>query len=215
MSGSAQVNSIDAIQTLREALAGFRADAAKALEAAEQDVRHFFDWLDDQQKHWKKAVRECEEHVLRAKTELVAKRYTRMDGRGEPTTEKEVALKKAQARLRYAEEKVQNCRRWANVLPRAVTEYEGPARQLAGMLDTEVRHAMALLDHKLETLDAYVHMAPPPAPSLEPAGDAAEAAPGNGEPDPPTPASPASNQAAAPAAVVDEAAPEPAERRQP
>ena len=100
-----------------------------------------------------------------------------------------LALEKAQKRLHDAEDKVERVRHWLHVLPRAVTEYEGPSRQLAGMLDSDLAQGIVLLDHKLEALEAYVALRPPTGPGPAPPRTM-----------PPSPV-PAANPSAAPPAL--------------
>jgi hypothetical protein len=157
-SESAQVNSIAALKEFREGLCDFRQDAKEALCTTELAVRHFQDWLEDQQRFWRAEVRTSEELVVRAKIELEQRKYSRQDRRG--YTEQELALRKATARLEYAREKVQKVAHWKNVLPRAILEYQGPARQLAGMLDADLVRGLALLERKIEALEAYVSIGP-------------------------------------------------------
>jgi hypothetical protein len=182
-SPSARVTSIDALRDFRAGLCKFGLTAREALCVTDLEIRRFLDWLDTQQKYWKHEVRRREEDVHRARAELSVRKFYHETGRG--TTEPEIALRKAQERLREAEEKVRNVRRWLNELPRAITEYEGPARQLSGMLDADLTRALARLGQKLEALDAYLAstgLGPEPeAPvSTAPAtaGEATEAAPG-------------------------------------
>jgi hypothetical protein len=178
MSQSARVLSLETIAEFREALCQFRLDAAKALDAATGDIRRAFDWLQDQQKFWKGTVRLCEEELLRAKRELEQRKLARMDDHGPGYTEQEQAFRKAQARLRHAEEKAEHCRCWIRALPREVIDCEGQIQRLAGMLDAELRQGVAVLDRKQASLEAYVHLAPPSAPAPEvPAEEAAPPAP--------------------------------------
>ena len=169
MSSSARVTSLDALKTFRAALCEFRADAKDALGAAELEIRHVLDWLQQQLKHWRAEVRRCEEDVVRAKAELVQRKYSKADRRG--YTEPELALKKATARLEEAQQKVERTRHWIRALPQEVTEYEGPARQLAGMLDAELTRAIALLGQRIEALEAYVQTAPPTIPQPPPTAE--------------------------------------------
>jgi DNA repair exonuclease SbcCD ATPase subunit len=157
-SGSAQVHSIAALKEFREGLCDFRQDAKEALCTTELAVRHFQDWLEDQQRHWRNEVRVCEELVVRAKMELEQRKYSHADRRG--YTEQELALRKATARLEYARDKVEKVAHWRNVLPRAILEYQGPARQLGGMLDADLVRGLALLERKIEALEAYVAIGP-------------------------------------------------------
>jgi hypothetical protein len=73
-------------------------------------------------------------------------------------------LYKAKMRLKEAEDKLACCKRWAPLLQHAMHEYHGPARVLAGKLDTDLVRSLALLKRKLEDLEAYLSLAPPSTP---------------------------------------------------
>ncbi len=64
-----------------------------------------------------------------------------------------------------AEEKVVVAKRWLLHLPQAVSEYEGPARRLAGLLDADLKQGLAILENKIAILEAYAALAVPDAPS--------------------------------------------------
>jgi hypothetical protein len=173
-SPAARVTSVDALREFRAGLCSFGLTAREALCATDVEIRRFLDWLHGQQKYWKQELRRREEAVLQAKAELSVRKFYRDNHRG--TTEPEIALRKAQERLREAEEKVRNVVRWLNELPRALTEYEGPARQLSGMLDADLTRAVARLGQKLDALEAYMAGTPSEAPPVE-GVPAAEGAP--------------------------------------
>ena len=59
------------------------------------------------------------------------------------------------------------------MLPQALTEFELPMRRLGGFLDGDVRHALAVLDAKIQALDDYAALEAPAAP---PGADAARPA---------------------------------------
>jgi hypothetical protein len=168
MSQSAQVQSIDALKAFREALCTFGVDAQAALCSAESEIRRVLDFLHAQQQYWQHQVREREEEVTRAKTVLIQRRWGHTEGKGPGTTEAEMALRKAKYRLQEAEEKVQAVRRWLQQLPQPLLEYEGHARQLSGWLESDLRQGLAVLDQKLDALDAYVHLGAGPAPGAAP-----------------------------------------------
>lgn len=164
----ARVTSIPPLEAFRAALAEFLVDAQDALSGAEADIRRTENWLQEQQKHWQREIRKRTEEVQRAKNELAARKYQNRDGKGLGSTDQEKALKKAQLRLEEAETKLANCRRWAPQLHHAIHEYHGPARLLAGALETEGVNALAVLGNKLAALEAYLNVAvpmtTPPAP---------------------------------------------------
>jgi len=164
MGPSARVTSIEAIKEFRASLCCFGHDAKEAVCATELEIRRIFDWLEAKLKFWQKEVRIRQEEVVRAKAELIQRQYSQRDGRGPGTTDQEIALEKANRRLQEAEAKVEKTRHWQNLLPRAVAEYEGPARQLMGMLDADLARGIAILDQKIDALDAYLRAEAPSTP---------------------------------------------------
>lgn len=168
MSQSARVNSLDALKALHAALARYGPEAQEALGAAENEIRRVFDFLNDQLKHWQRQVEKRQEDVNRARADLAHARAIRQ-GERSGYAEQEIALRKAQNRLREAEEKVTTTRRWLLHLPQAVHEYEGPSRRLAGMLDSELKQGLAVLQNKIAILQAYMAV-PVPEPPSAPSG---------------------------------------------
>ena len=173
MSDSAHVSSIDAVKAFREALCTFGIDAQAALCSAETEIRRVVDWLRGQLQFWQRQVRECQEEVTRAKAVLVQKRWGHDEGRGPGSTEAELALRKAQQRLKEAEAKVLTVRRWLQQLPQSLLEYEGHARQLSGWLESDLKHGLVVLDQKIDALEAYVRLTAGPGPGPEVAASAA------------------------------------------
>src|SRR5262249_16675888 len=77
------------------------------------------------------------------------------------TTEQELALRRATARLEFAEDQVEVSRRWIRQWPKDVLEYRGPPGQLKGLVAGELPRACAFLDRKTATLAAHLPTAPP------------------------------------------------------
>jgi hypothetical protein len=165
MGRTARVTSIEMVQDYRSKLAEFGKEAKDTLCAAEMHIRRTFDWLAERAKHWHKEIKVRTEEVVRAKIELTSRKHMCKDGRGPGTTDQEKALRKAQMRLKEAEEKAANCKRWGPLLQHAVHEYQGSARLLSGVLDTDLLNALAMLAQKLTALEAYLALQ---APSLAP-----------------------------------------------
>jgi hypothetical protein len=168
MQPPAHVTSLDLLRDFRAALATFRADAQDALAAVELDIRKACDWLAEQRQFWQRQVREWQDRVTQAKSELNQRQMVLPGERVPDCTQQIKALRLAQQRLAHAEEQVERARRWEPALRQAVDEYQGPARQLGAMLDADVPRSAALLDRLLASLEAYVAAAPvlpsPPAP---------------------------------------------------
>jgi hypothetical protein len=174
MSDSAHVTAIAAFNDLRQALVCFGEAAAEALSAAEAEIRRTAEWIEDQLKSWEQEVRVAEDVVFQAKTELTRRKMMHFGDRRPDTTDQELALRKAQARLEHAEDQVKITRAWLREWPQAILDYRGPSGQLQGLLEGELPRACAFLDRKTASLEAYAGLT---APSLPPP----EAAPASGE----------------------------------
>jgi hypothetical protein len=157
----ANVTSIESVERFRGRLVEFGKELQDALSGIEMHIRRTFDWLDEQAKHWKLEIRKREEEVTRAKIELQSRKAMCKDGRGPGTTDQEKALRKAQTRLKEAEEKAKNCKKWVPLLQHEVHEYHGPARLLGSFVETEFATGLAILKQKLAELDAYLSIAAP------------------------------------------------------
>src|SRR5690348_13242278 len=110
MAQAARVTSIDAIEEFKAAWCRFGTDAGNALANLDLQIRRAFDWLEDQTKFWKTEIRRREELVVRAKGELLQRKYSNRDGRGQGCTDQEIALEKALAGLDEAQTKLRNCK---------------------------------------------------------------------------------------------------------
>src|SRR6516162_9015939 len=129
-------------------------EAQEALGAAARGIRGTFEFLEDQLKHWQRQVDRRREDVNRARADLAHARALRQ-GERSGYVEQEIALRKAQNLLREAEEKVVTVKRWLLHLPQAITEYEGPARRLAGLSDSTLKQPPAIFENKIGVLEAY------------------------------------------------------------
>jgi hypothetical protein len=184
MNQSARVNSIDALKEFRVALCKFGQVGKEAICSVDLELRRTLDWVEGQVSYWQRELRKREEEYVRAKSELTVRRHSRNDDRG--TTELELAMEEALRRYKHAEMKLDSSRQWSRELPRLFTEYEGPAHQLAGMLDAELAQGAALLQQKVNALEAYVATLAPSLPAA-PAAPSKDATPA--ETPPPAPAS--------------------------
>jgi hypothetical protein len=183
MTQAARVFSIEDLEAFHASLARFGAQGQESLASAELEIRRCLETIQDRLTFWQREIHRRQEDVNRARSELAFKR-SMSEGKRTGAVEQEIALAKAQARLREAEDKVVVCRRWITQLPQAINEYEGYARVLAGMFDGNLKQSLNLLQKKIAVLKQYAEMAPPtdagapttPVPQ-QPAADAAEAAP--------------------------------------
>src|SRR5438876_9094539 len=110
MSQRARVTSIETVQHFRNALCEFGKEVQDTLCGVELYIRRTTDWLADQGRYWQQQIRVRQEEFTRAKIELTSRKYANQGGKGPGTTDQEKAFRKAQGRLREAEEKLANCR---------------------------------------------------------------------------------------------------------
>ncbi len=153
---AAHVKSVAALTEFRAAVGTFRSEAQDALDALALDIRRCHDWLADQRKFWEKAVRESHDEVVHAKAELSRRQTVGPNDRVPDTSQQEEDLRKAKAKLKYAEEKVEKCRQWVGRFERAIDEYSGPVRRLAGRVESDLPKAAASLERLVDKLEAYL-----------------------------------------------------------
>jgi hypothetical protein len=157
MSTSANVHNIDLLKRLQAALARFGVDAQAALGLGDSEIRRVRAALEERGKFWQQQVHRRQEEVTQARAALSHARALH-EGKKVGCIEQELALRKAQERLREAEDKVVTVRRWKRDLPEALKDYEAAARGLSGYLETDLRQAVALLEGKVASLEAYMDL---------------------------------------------------------
>ena|SRR6266496_957320 len=155
MNPAAHVTSIEGMADFQAALATFTEKAKDALGSVELELRRMIDWLAEQAKHWQTEIRLAENAVFEAKAELTRKKMMKIGDRKPDTTDQEKALRRAQAWLEHAEEKLAHTRHWQRAFPDAMLDYQGPARQLQFMLEAQVPQMSAYLHQKIEALEKY------------------------------------------------------------
>ncbi|HKI37843.1 MAG TPA: hypothetical protein VKA46_38675 [Gemmataceae bacterium] len=161
MSEHARVTSIEALKDFRADLCTFSDRAKDGLSSVQMEIQRALDWIEDQGKHWQREVRRWEEAVNQARTELARRKIIRIGDRAPDCTEQEDILRAALHRLDEAEDKLARTRRCLPNFRRSVDEYQGPARQLAGFLEGEQPRALALLQQKIDALEAYARLTAP------------------------------------------------------
>jgi len=161
----ADVRSIAAVIDWRADLTNYGDLLAEAMAGVDLEIRRAADWLEEQLSLWKKAIRDCEEDVVRAKAELAQRKFPTWDGREPDCTVQEKALRLARARLEHAQEKVETVRRWIGRLPKMIDEmFTGASRRLKSMLEADVPSALAELGRRIASLESYAGLRPDHAP---------------------------------------------------
>ncbi len=161
MDPGADVRAVYALQDWHGQLSRFRQEALEALSMIRMEIRRAFDWIDDTGRGWKVEIRDAEEEVVQRKVELNAREMPNFDGRIPDTSVQEKNLARAKARLEFARDQVEACRKWAAKLPKIISEeYEATARKFGNMMEIDVPNALARLTEQLAALERYMDLRP-------------------------------------------------------
>jgi len=166
MSQYARVNSVVLLKSLKASLATFSDAAAVALDEVSTDVQRTLAWLnEDRKRYWSNQVHVCAERVTQAKLALKQKNVLdrALSGTTSSAVEERKALAIAERRLREAQAKHARTRSWIQQIDKLQSDYRGGVQGLVGAIDADIPNAMARLEKMIDSLEAYVALAPPEA----------------------------------------------------
>jgi hypothetical protein len=126
--------------------------------------------------YWKQQVHERQEEVAQAQAEWHRVKLMRAQDYKVDEVGPKKALARAKARLEEAEEKIEKVRHWGRVAQHAVEEYEGRVRGLTDLVEGDPPPSVVFLDRVVESLDAYLKVAPPTSATDKPISGAARGA---------------------------------------
>ncbi|HPC97108.1 MAG TPA: hypothetical protein PLU87_19375 [Sedimentisphaerales bacterium] len=167
MSPYARVHSVVLLKALKASLATFSDAAAVALDEVSTDVQRTRAWLnEDRQRYWSNQVRACAERVTQAKLALKQKNVLdrALSGTTSSAVEERKALAIAERRLREAQSKLSRTRSWIQQIDKLQSDYRSGVQGLVSAIDVDIPNAMARLEKMIDSLEAYVALAPPEAP---------------------------------------------------
>jgi hypothetical protein len=169
MSQGANVRSVDAIRDFKVALINFAEEAQNALASVEMEIRQIRNWLlRDQLSFWQAQIKRGQERVSTTRADLFRRKISQSNSDAISDTEQREAVRDAERKLREAEEKVIMIKKWIPILEHALSEYHSQSQPLGDRLTGRFVATLNLLDRTLDTLDAYLAMAPPTAPVAPP-----------------------------------------------
>lgn len=151
-----KVHRIEAIKVFRERLATFGEDAKNALISVDMDTRRTIDFiLREQPIHWKAQLKKRDEALQQAKAELFRRKLAETTpGSLDDTMQKE-AVRRAEARVREAQQKLEAIKKWATPLQQAVEQYHGQSRGLDDLVGPQLERALAQLAGMIDALEKY------------------------------------------------------------
>jgi hypothetical protein len=154
---AANITSLDALKTLRTALARFAAEVEAALVALELEGRRPVEWVEvDRTQYWPQQARRAADVVNEARQAL-ARCEQRINGEdARYCYDERKALEKAKRRLQLTEEKIQAVRRWRMQIRKEFEEFSVQIAKSRRFLETDVVHALSALERMSAALDRYV-----------------------------------------------------------
>jgi len=167
MGEQADVRSIPMLKELRASLGTFAEIAAVAIDEAGTDIQHTLRWLrEDQYRHWEGQVRTRTEQFVQAKLALKRKQIfdRALSGTVSSCIDERKALKLAEARLQKAEHKFSRVKAWSLQIDKELSDYRSAVQKLVNAVEVEIPNARARLDKMIDSLEAYVALAPPEMP---------------------------------------------------
>ncbi len=183
MPGPAYVHNTDAIESVKAALANFAHQVDEGLTEIGAECRRTLDWLEhDRPRFWKNQVRLAWDEVEQAKKELQRCLMFPVGDERPSCTEQRAAVKKAQARLGYYEQKAERLKNWCREVRHELFEYEGRISQLKTCGEVDTVQAIAVLSRILARIDEYHALGSPSVvPRLDIAvmGEAEQETPGD------------------------------------
>jgi hypothetical protein len=160
----ARVHSVAALRQFRASLGTFAEIASAALEETSAGIQHTRQWLtEDRYRHWKKQVEARTDQFVQAKLTLKRKQIFDRALAGSPGSciDEKKALKKAEERLQEAEHKFSRVKGWALQIEKEASDYRKGVQGLTYAVETEIPNARAKLEKMIESLEAYLALAPP------------------------------------------------------
>jgi hypothetical protein len=134
----------------------FADNVEQALVVLDQEIRRVLDWLEhDRPKYWKAQVHQAHEEEAQARSALHRCLMFPINNERPSCHEERAALKRAQARVAYCEEKSERLKYWIREVRRELFEYEGRISRLSRIVEVEVPQATGLLSKLLDRLEDY------------------------------------------------------------
>jgi hypothetical protein len=162
MSSQAAVHSIDELKNFRVALALYGEDTLGTLGAVEAEVRRTLRWLDEERPaYWQDQIKRRREQVAMARSDVFRKNLQKRADYTPAMSEQKDALRKAEASLQDAEKRLTLVRKWQPAFKHAVLEYHASVQRIKDLAAGDVPSAVNLMTRIIDSLEAYLRVAPP------------------------------------------------------
>lgn len=156
MSQAANVRSLEAIREFRVALIKFIDKAKRSVATAESEVQRNSTWLGSTQPlHWVHEVRNGNERLAQAKSELARASLSQPDNPRGPTDQIRL-VRKREEEIKKAMKKGEQTKRWSRKFEQQINEYRGAMTPLSSCLDGDLNKAVTVLTNSIKSLEEYI-----------------------------------------------------------
>lgn len=158
MAERASVGSVEALAAFKPSVVKFAELTQAALSSVETSATRALDWIvRERRPHLQREIRMLQEEMTRSRTRMIS-RMDPMQDKPTPKVDDRLAYDAAKRRLRDTEAKLEETRRWARQLERAIEEYRGSVSQLGWFVRGELGRAVGALDQMGDALEAYTQL---------------------------------------------------------
>jgi hypothetical protein len=131
------------------------------MQAVDMECKRFLDWIaHDLPVQWKAELRRRMDDLQAARTELSRCLMRTIAGQTPACMEEHIAVRRSEARIREAEEKLALIRKWAEEVNKAIQECQGPVYQLSSVVEGDLEQSLGWLEGVSTRLEEYVSLAP-------------------------------------------------------
>jgi len=163
MGESANVTSVDAINSFRISIVNYVAKTRPLLEDVTDDVRRTRQWLEqDRRVFWESQIKRRRKALEAAEQAVFSARIASLR---EVSSAENAAVLRARRALNEAEDKLRLVKRWAREFDLRVEPLVKQLDQLGTALGNTMPKASAHLGTMVKTLDAYAAISTPAAPA--------------------------------------------------
>ena len=158
MSGpmSANVQSVDAIKDVRNALIRFQERATNAMGDLRQKIDRTVAWLElDRPNYWQDQERRTYDLVASTRVALETCKLRTVAGRRSDCIEEKKAFERAKLRMEYVREKQQAVRKWMVQSGKEANEYRSRTSNFMRTLENDVPLMIAQLGRMIEAIEKY------------------------------------------------------------
>ena len=158
MSGpmSANVQSVDAIKDVRNALIRFQERATNAMGDLRQKIDRTVAWLElDRPNYWQDQERRTYDLVASTRVALETCKLRTVAGRRSDCIEEKKAFERAKMRMEYVREKQQAVRKWMVQSGKEANEYRSRTSNFMRTLENDVPLMIAQLGRMIDAIESY------------------------------------------------------------